>query len=86
MAEGVEVTTKEIFKAVRDNWVRTRDIIIDSLTMGKPQSVESHRMTGLKTIAIAAAQEARTTRRPGIEGLLKSDRLRKTEKGEIYRA
>ena len=61
MAEGVEMTTKEIFKAVRDSWARTRDIVIGGLTMGKPQSVESHRMTSLKTIAIAATtQEAKT--------------------------
>ena len=81
MAEGVEMTTKEIFKAVRDSWARTRDIVVGGLTMGKPQSVESHRMTSLKTITIAAAQEARTARRPRIESLLKSNRLRKAEKG-----
>jgi len=81
MAEGVEMTTKEIFKAVRDSWARTRDIVVGGLTMGKPQSVESHRMTSLKTITIAATQEARTARRPRIKSLLKSNWLRKTEKG-----
>ena len=80
-AEGVKMTAKEIFKAVRDSWARTRDIVIGGLTMGKPQSVESHCMTSLKTITIAAAQEARTARRPRIESLLKSNRLRKAEKG-----
>ena len=81
MVEGVEVTTKEIFKAVRDSWARTRDIVVGGLTMGKPQSVESHRMTSLKTITIAATQEVRTARRPRIKSLLKSNWLRKAEKG-----
>ena len=80
-AEGVEMTTKEIFKAVRDSWARTRDIVVGGLTMGKPQSVESHRMTSLKTITIATTQEARTARRPRIKSLLKSNWLRKAEKG-----
>ena len=48
--------------------------------MGKPQSVESHCMTSLKTITIAATQEARAVRRPRIKSLLKSNRLRKAEK------
>ena len=80
-AEGVKMTAKEIFKAVRDSWARTRDIVIGGLTMGKPQSVESHCMTSLKTITIAATQEARTARRPRIKSLVKSNRLRKAEKG-----
>ena len=74
------MTAEEEFKAVRDGWARTRDIVIDSLTVGSPQSVKSHRMASLKTIAIAATQKSRTTRRPGIKSLLQRNRLRETER------
>ena len=80
VVESVKMTAKEEFKAVRDSWARTRDIVIDSLTVGSPQSVKSHRMASLKTIAIAATQKSRTTRRPGIKSLLQRNRLRETER------
>ena len=76
----MKMTAEEEFKAVRDGWARTRDIVIDSLTVGGPQSVKSHCMAGLKTIAIAATQKARTARRPGVKSLLQRNRLRETER------
>ena len=65
-----EMTAKEEFKAVRNSWARTRNIVVDSLAVGSPQSVERHRMTGLETITIVATQEPGTAGRPGKKSLL----------------
>ena len=68
--KGEKMTTKEEFKAVRDSGARTRNIVIDSLTVGSPQRVKSHSMTSLKTITIFATQKPRTARGPRKESLL----------------
>ena len=52
--EREEVATEEIMKAVRDSRARSRLIAVDSLTVSYPQSVKSHRMTGLEAITIFA--------------------------------
>ena len=50
MGKSMEVTMKKVFKMVRNSGARTRNIVIDGLAMGSPQSVKSHCMTGLETI------------------------------------
>ena len=70
VGKGEEVTMKEKFKAVRDSRAQTRNIVIDSLAVGGPQSVKSHRMASLKTITIFATQKPRTARRPREKSLL----------------
>ena len=70
VGKGEEMTTEEVFKAIRDSGARTRNIVVDSLTVGSPQSVKSHRMTSLKTITIFATQKPRTARGPGKKSLL----------------
>jgi len=77
--EGKEVATKEEFKAVRDSRARTRIIVVDGLTMGSPQSVKSHRVTGLQTITIFATQKSGTARGPGKKSLLYRNRLWKVK-------
>jgi hypothetical protein len=77
--EGKEMATKEEFKAVRDSRARTRIIVVDGLTMGSPQSVKSHRVTGLQTITIFATQKSGTARGPGKKSLLYRNRLWKVE-------
>jgi hypothetical protein len=47
--------------------------------MGSPQSVKSHRVTGLQTITIFATQKAGTARGPGKKSLLYRNRLGKVE-------
>ena len=79
VGEGKEVATEEEFKAIRDSRARTRSIVVDGLAMGSPQSVKSHRMTGLQTITIFVTQKSRTVRRPGKKSLLDRNRLWKVE-------
>ena len=70
---------KKVFEAVRDSRSRTRGIIIDGLTVGRPQGVEGHRMTSLQTKTVVATKETGTARRPRKQGLIKSDWVAETE-------
>jgi hypothetical protein len=75
------VPAEEEMKAVGDSWARTRSIVVDSLTVGYPQSVKCHRMTSLETISKFTTQKSRTASRPRVESLSQRDRVRKGKNG-----
>ena len=54
-------------------------ITVNGLSMSSPQSVECHRMTGLKTVTVPLAKESRTTDGPREQSLSKRDRVRELE-------
>ena len=79
VGQHLKMLAKEIFEAVRDGMARSGNIGIDSLTVSQPQSVESHRMTSLEPMSVSATKESGAASRPGKEGLMKGDGLRKVE-------
>lgn len=48
--QGLKMTLKEEAKAGRDRRTRSRDTVVDSLTVNNPYSMECHRVTGLETV------------------------------------
>ena len=70
---------KEKAKAGRNSRTRGGNIVVDSLTVCKPQSVNCHRMTSLKTVSILATEVTGAASRPREQGLEKSDGASKTE-------
>ena len=70
---------EEIAKAGRNSSTRGGNTVVDSLTMSKPQSVNCHRMTSLKTVSILVTEVTEAASRPREQGLEKSDRASEAE-------
>ena len=60
-----------------DGWAGGRGITKDSFTVGNPNNMKCHRVTGLKAIPMFPAEKSRTAGRPGEQCLMKRHRTRK---------
>src|SRR6185295_13427800 len=76
---------EEETEADRDRRTRSRNTVVDRLTMNNPQSVNCHRMAGLETVSKLASKKPGAACRPREQGLGKRDRVRKTEVGTEIR-
>ena len=66
-------------KAILNCRAGSRDIVVDGRTVCTPNGVKSHRVAGLKTISMLAAQESRAARRPREESMIEGNRIGKVK-------